>query len=69
MNVRCSQGLLLFSSIIESEENKVAAFCENVVTVFACAKNEVIEFLEKWDNDSLLTLRSVLYDKTSEFLN
>ena len=58
----------VFDTILEAGENKVTLFCDNLSTVFSHAKNEILDFIEKWDNGLLLSLRSVLFSKTLVFL-
>ena len=54
----------LFDTLLEAGENKVTLFCDNLRTVFCLAKNEILDFIEKWDNGPLLSPRSVLFNKT-----
>ena len=62
------KGYSVFDTILEAGENKVTLFCDNLSTVFSHAKNEILDFIEKWDNGPLLSLRSVLFSKTLVFL-
>ena len=54
--------------IIQTSENKVNIFCEKLTDVYAHAKSEIIDFLQKLKNEILIELRNTLFNKLLEFL-
>ena len=54
--------------IIQISENKVNIFCEKLTDVYAHAKSEIIDFLQKLKNEILIELRNTLFNKLLEFL-
>ena len=58
----------VFHTITNAGENKVTAFCESLVDIYAHAKTEIVEFTEKLDNAILVRLRDILFTKLQEIL-
>ena len=56
----------VFQIITNSGENKVVTFCDKSGEVYAYAKSEIIDFIDKLDNETLLNLRKTLFSKLSE---
>ena len=58
----------VFQIITNSGENKVVTFCDKLGEVHANAKSEIIDFVDKLDNETLLNLRKTLFSKLLEIL-
>ena len=58
----------ILDTVIESGEQFVDKFTDNIVEIFTYDKNEIIESLEKVDNDNLLRLRCNLFNKLQDVL-
>ena len=63
-----SQPESVFDLLSNLKENKVSTLMDKLSEVYAHAKSEIVEFLEKCDCDNLSEFRSSLYSKLLEFL-
>ena len=53
-------------SVFQIITNKDVTFCDKLGEVYAHAKSEVIDFVDKLDNETLLNLRKTLFSKLLE---
>ena len=51
----------VLDTVVNSSEKLVDTFCEHIVAIFAHDKTEIVESLQKVENDKLLKLRSNLF--------
>ena len=63
-----SQPESVFDLLSNLKENKVSTLMDKLSEVYAHAKSEIVEFLEKCDCDNLSEFQSSLYSKLLEFL-
>ena len=56
----------VLDTLVNAGESFVDTFSENIASIFAHDKTEIIEALEKIENEKLLCLRSSLFSKLQE---
>ena len=58
----------VLDTVINSGESFVDIFNENIIAIFAHDKTEILEALEKIDNEKLLTLRGCIFSKLQDII-
>ena len=58
----------VLDTVINSGESFVDIFSENIIAIFAHDKTEILEALEKIDNEKLLTLRGCIFSKLQDII-
>ena len=58
----------VLDTVANASENLVDVFCLNITAIFAHAKDEITECLEKIENDKLLTLRGDIFSKLQDVI-